>query len=277
MKISRILAGTSIVLAAAFALLTQSVTFAQRGGGGSTGCVNPPLKWEFDNGTFVNAQGQTVTHKITGDGSPYDGTSFFCGGKPDAHMGLQKTSKRRLNIDFSGLVNLNPDGSPSVDRPEPWMPSVPQPLQEVSLNIRALGRVRDPNVPTRTVMAGTFKGLDSKSYLLRMTPLNDPLYVDLVLDNPPDSPSDVNTPWMTSRVIAVFYAPFTCPQSSACNNTYGMWEVFGQHEPEAFETVVPPPQITTIYKSSGNLARVGQFSLPFKVTVTALSPLPPVQ
>jgi hypothetical protein len=276
MKTNRILAGISTVLVAAFLLLAQSVTFAQRGGGGSTSCVNPPLTWEFDNGSYLDAQNHTVTYKITGEGGPYNGTSFFCGGKPDAHMNLQKT-KRRVNFDFSGLVDLNPDGSPSVDRREPWMPSVPQPLQEVSLNIRSLGSVRDPGVPTRTVMAGTFKGPDSKSYLVRMTPLNDPLYVDIVLDNPPDSPPDVNTPWMTSHVIAVFYAPFTCPPSSACNNTYGMWEVFGQHQPEASATVVPPPQITTIYKSLGNLPRVGQFSLPFKVTVTALSPLPPVQ
>ena len=95
-----------------------------------------------------------MAYKITGEGGPYDGTSFFCGGKPDAHLTLQKTGKRRLNFDFSGLVNLNPDGSPSVDRREPWMPSVPQPLQEVSLNIRALGRDRVHEEPIRTVMAG---------------------------------------------------------------------------------------------------------------------------
>jgi hypothetical protein len=110
-----------------------------------------------------------------------------------------------------------------------------------------------------------------------MTPLNDPLFVDEVLNNPPDSPADVNTSWMTSSVKAIFYPPGDCPASSACNNPYGMWEVVGDYQMEQTGTVVPPVQIATIYKSAGTAVRVGQFSFPFKFRITALSPLPPEQ
>ena len=109
-----------------------------------------------------------------------------------------------------------------------------------------------------------------------MTPLNDPLFVDEVLDNPPDSPADVNSPWMTSSVKAIYYPAGDCPNYPSCSNPYGMWEVVGDHQMEQDGTVVPPVQTTTIYKGQGSLIRVGQFSMPFKVTITALAPLPPI-
>jgi hypothetical protein len=155
------------------------------------------------------------------------------------------------------------------------MGATPQALDEVNFNVRALGRIREPGVPTRTVMAGGFKGLDRKSYLLRMTPLNiAPDYVDVELDNPPDSPADVNDWWMTSPVTAIFYAPGTCPPNTACSNPYGTWEVVGRHERDQTGAALPPIQVATIYKALSNPVRVGQFSLPFKVTIKSLMPLP---
>ena len=247
--------------------VVQVITSGQgRGGGGGTECVNPLLEWTFDS---------QPGDRITGDGGTYQGTSFFCGGKPDAHLTVLRGSGRRVFFDFSELIGVKPDGSPTSDQREAWMGVVPQPLDELGFNVRALGRVRTPGVPTRTVMPGTFKGLDKRGYFLRMVPLNiAPDYVDLELDNPPDSPPDVNDPWMTSHVTAVFFAPPTCPPEYVCNNPYGMWEVTGRHVSTQETTVTPPVQVATIYRSTGNAVRVGQFSLPFKVRVRALSTLP---
>lgn len=257
----------AMVLSLAFVQVVTSGQGRGGGGGGSgTECVNPLLEWTFDS---------QPGDRITGDGGTYQGTSFFCGGKPDAHLNVQKTSGRQVFFDFSGLIDTRPDGTPTGDQREAWMGSVPQPLEEMGLNVRALGSVRTPGASIRTVMAGTFKGLDKKSYFLRMVPLNiAPDYVDLELDNPPDSPPDVNNWWMTSHVVAVFFAPPTCPPDHACTNPYGMWEVTGRHVRTQDTTVTPPVQVATIYKSTANPTRVGQFSLPFKVRVRALSPLP---
>jgi hypothetical protein len=145
----RILTGAALVLA-----LAQPATSWQgngKGNGNKSECVSPTVRWDFDNGSFVNAVGE-VPYRITSDGGSYEGPTYFCGGKEDAHMDLPRGSKRWVNFDFSELVTQNPDGSLSADKREVWMSSTgPVPIEWVHLNVRKLGQIRDKEDPSKRV------------------------------------------------------------------------------------------------------------------------------
>ena len=237
-----------VCLALALALsLAQDTAMAQRGGGGNK-CSDVPVKW-----VFANEAGD----KITSDTflpAPYDGNLFACGSN-DAVINLLN-SNRKLNFDFSGSV--------SVSQAEAWMNSgnpVPLPIH---MNIHKLGTIRSVDSPVTTFMTGQIDGPDHKTYRLRMTPED----VDTGLT---PSPADVNDPNMTSPVSVSFYAGTGCTPSPSCTNPYGKWEVVGRNPAGEENEYV---QIGTVYKVKNTWQKVGQFQLPFKVTITAQAALP---
>jgi hypothetical protein len=241
---------TAVVLVAlALALgLARDTVMAQRGGGGNK-CSDVPVKWVFADETG---------DKITSDSfspSVYDGNLFSCGSN-DAVINLLG-SNRRLNFDFSGSVSLSQE--------EAWMNSgSPVPLP-IHMNIHKLGTIRSIATPVTTFMTGQIGGPDRKTYRLRMTPEE----VDTGLT---PSPADVNDPYLTSPVSVSFYAAGTgCQPGSSCTNPYGMWEVVGRNLAGEGNQYV---QIGTVYKIRNTWEKVGQFQLPFKVTITAQASLP---
>jgi hypothetical protein len=244
MKI-RILAGMVLALALAVSL-AQDAVMAQRGGGGNK-CSDVPVKWLFAD---------EVGDKITSDlFSPrdYDGTLFSCASN-DAVINMFKTN-RKLNFDFSSPV--------SVSQGEAWMNSGNPVPVEIHVNVHKLGTIRSAT-PVTTFMTGQIEGPDRKTYRLRMTPLD----VDTGLT---PSPGDVNEPNLTSPVSVSFYSGTGCQPPSSCTNPYGKWEVVGRNPPTPESPYV---QIGTVYKVLNTWQKVGQFQLPFKVTITAQAPLP---
>src|SRR4029453_3609632 len=167
---------------------------------------------------------------------------------------------RRLNFDFSESV--------FVSQGEAWMNSGNPVPVEIHMNFHKLGNVGSADsitTPVTTFMTGQIDGPDHKTYRLRMTPED----VDTGLT---PSPADVNDPNMTSPVSVSFYAGTGCqPGPSSCTNPYGKWEVVGRNPPTPLSPYV---QIGTVYKVRNTWEKVGQFQLPFKVTITAQAPLP---
>ena len=249
MKI-RILAG--IVLALALALsYARDGALAQRGGGGNQ-CSNVPVTWVFAN---------EVDDKITSDSflpSLYDGTLFACGSN-DAVINLLN-SNRRLNFDFSSAVS----GSQ-----EAWMNSGTPVSLPIHMNLHKLGAIRSADsitTPATTFMTGQIDGPDHRTYRLRMTPED----VDTGLT---PSPADVNDPYMTSPVSVSFYSGTGCQPGPSCTNPYGKWVVVGRNAAGSENQYI---QIGTLYKVKNTWQKVGQFQLPFKVTITAQASLPSV-
>ena len=242
MKTNRILAGISLVLVAAFVLLAQSVTFAQRGGGGKNTCTNVPIEVRLAN-----------DGRIRGDGLPYNGTLFACGSN-DATFGADR---RPIAFNFGSPV-------PNSGQPDSWM------VGEVSLagglNIQRLGTIRSE--PTTTFMTGQFTGPNHKTYRFRMTPF------EIGTGSPELLPDgSVNSPYETSPVT-VSFSP-GCDSTPGCTNPHGMWSVVGNNlSPILPGEGVQYEQVGTFYRVANTWIKVGQFSLPFSATVTALAPLP---
>src|SRR5688572_21906883 len=237
-----------VFVALALALgLARDTVMAQRGGGGNK-CSDVPVKW-----VFANEAGDKITSDSFLPGA-YDGNLFACGSN-DAVINLLGNSNRRLNFDFSGSV--------LVYQGEEWMNSgSPVPLP-IHMNIHKLGTIRSAG-PVTTFMTGQMDGPDNRTYRLRMTPQEN----DTGLT---PSPADVNDVNMTSPVSVSFYSSTLCPPGPSCTNPYGMWEVVGRNLAGEEDQYV---QIGTVYKVRNTWQKVGQFQLPFKVTITAQASLP---
>lgn len=231
--------------------LAVSATLGQgRGGGGNQGgCYNPEVK------VVINPN----TVGIWGDGLEYTGTLFACGSN-DVTFGHSDDRKNRS-------VFFNLDGRiPGSYAPaqESWLTGVQQ--FKGGFNVHRLGLIRTAATPTTTWMTGQFDGPDRKTYRLRMTPREGTQTGPTEL-----LAADVNEPFDTSPVEATF-VPSCNPNCT--DNPYGKWEIVGAYQKVDEDTGATYDQIGTIYRVANTWIKMGQFELPFQMTIRLLRPYP---
>jgi hypothetical protein len=240
----RLFAGTIL------ASLVVSATLGQgRGGGGNKdGCYNPEIKVVISS---------TTTEGIAGDGLEYTGTLFACGSN-DATFGHSEKN-RSVFFNLNGRI---PNSYASAQ--ENWLTGV-QPFKG-GFNVHRLGLIRDAADSTKTTwMTGQFDGPDRKTYRLRMTPEEG-----TETGQPELLGEGVNSPFDTSPVGATFH-----PGCSPCTeNPYGEWEVVGAYQKVDEYTGTTYVQIGTIFRVGNTWIKMGQFQLPFRMTVKLLSAYP---
>jgi hypothetical protein len=203
-----------------------------------------PITWTFDNGSG---------DRIRSDGQPYDGTLFSCVSN-DATLNF---TKRPVFLNFGTYI-------PSSGTPDSWMTG--EVGVELQFNIHKLGTLRDaqttmPEEWPTAFMTGQVNGPNHKTYRLRMTPFEVSTGPSEIL---PDG--SVNDPYETSPVRVNFLPG--C--GAGCGNPYGTWQIDGYAT--TFDGSYT--QVGTLYRVANTWVKVGQFSLPFRVTIKANAPLP---
>src|SRR5687768_8609893 len=218
----------------------QSPVMGQgRGGGNTSSC--PTI-------TVTIADDQSG---ITSDGlGAYSGTLFGCG---TADMVVKSVDKSRS---FSLNLNGRIPGSYAPEQYS-WLTGV-QPFKG-QFNVHKLGQIREPGVPTTTWMTATIDASDRKTYRLRMTPFETDMGTEIIGEH-------VNEPYQTAPATVTFIPGCACP-----DNPYGKWDVVG-NVPTDDNLYV---QVATIYRVGNTWIKMGQFPLPFRMTVTLTSALPP--
>jgi hypothetical protein len=239
----------TVFLAAGFLVVafTQSPVIGQgRGGGGGGNTESCPT---------ISISIADDQSGITSDGGgSYGGTLFGCG------TGDMVVNSGDKNRSFS----LNLDGRiPGSYPPEQyaWLTGV-QPFKG-QFNVHKLGQIREAGVPTTTWMTATIGAADRKTYRLRMTPFETDMGTEILGEQ-------VNEPYETSPATVTFI-----PGCAACpGNPFGKWDVVGDVVRTDELTGASYVQVATIYRVGNTWIKMGQFQLPFRMTVTLTSPLP---
>lgn len=251
---------------AAFVFGGIAVTAAQKkGGGGSGGCTDVPIRW-YVYPVASLADGSTIPAAIRGDGNWYSDASgasnsviHRCGTNPthDATMAVAKS--RRVTFAFSSAV------SGSVLE-EGFGPGVLQNSPFVNLRNLLCAGCADSHSPFTAHMAFQLYSIERQDYRFRFMPptVDAP---DLHID-PAVIPSE-NTPYEASPV-QVIPQPYDCNVGGA---TKPSWIVRGVN-PSA-DPAIPASENLQV----GTLRRVtrtgsvhaGQYSMPFEMRIEALS------
>lgn len=256
-------------------MLTFAIS-AHAGKPGGTSC-DVPISWIFE------ATGsESAPAALTDDGKGaykggvdgiFNSVIHGCWGSYDATLGLNKTRKRSIKMKFPNAI---PDTNIEASSPSfaGGNEIVANPFMNVR-NITGFGYPVTPGVPFYTKMSLGFKGPDAVDYELAflpfdgMCPTNDGLICVDSKTNDLGS-ANQNAP-VTAAWVKVTYLPRNFGQPWSETNT-DQWIVEG-----LFTEATDPPIIqrgTLLSQDVHNYVHRGQYSMPFRIRITALAPLP---
>ena len=232
------------------------------------GCPDVPIVWTFESTTTSN-----VPSAINGDGKGgyrqgadgvFNSVIHFnsdCNGSRDATLGLSR-SKRNVSVQFSGIPETDAIGGPFPGFNGTTITA--QPFFNI-VNVTGYGYPVGSTFYTK--MGFGFKTSDRTAYDVTFLPFDgspcpftDGICVDSITP-------DIGSPDQNSPIPAAWVRVTHLPASGT---TPDQWIVEGEIT-EADTQVI---QRATLL--SGSVHR-GQFSMPFRIRLTALAPLPRAQ
>jgi hypothetical protein len=243
------------------ALAFQAYAAKPGGGGGGDRCTDIPISWTFENSTTTG-----IPSAITGDGKRPDyregvdgvfnskihriyGQS--CDGTRDATLGLSK-SKRTVSVSFSGI-----DGTDTVQGQFPDFNGTTlaiQPFFNIA-NIMGYGHSVGSTYYTKMGFGFNAPGDRKTSYQVWFFPFDwqCPEGFDCITRDQPTA--NLNDP-VAAAWVRINYIP-------ASGTTPDQWIAEGEFS---------DPEIQRGTLLANSIHR-GQFSMPFRIRITALAPL----
>ncbi len=249
-----------VVIVCAFA----GNVYAGKPGGG--GCADVPISWVFE-ATTTSELPSAITDDGKGAYKPGNGVNSVihfgkdCNGSKDATLALGRRSSRTLSMNFPAAIA----GSIIEDLPPDFAGDDPIATQPFLLIYNLIGY---PEVKTGATtwytkfMANYIKGPDGLDYILAFQPFDCPIGLIPCVDSPTpdgDPSSNQNAP-VSAAWVKVNYIP-------ASGGTLDQWIVEGEFTYDGDPIV----QRGTLLSSG---VHRGQYSMPFRIRITALAPLP---
>lgn len=251
---------TMFVFVCAFAVHV----YAGKPGGG--GCADVPISWVFEATTTSNLP-SAITDDGTGVYKPGNGINSVihfgkdCNGSKDATLGFSRSSRRTLSMNFPAAIA----GSITEDLPPDFAGNGPIDTKPFLLIYNLIGYPEFKTGATTwytKFMANYITGPDGKDYILAFQPFDCPIGSIPCVDSPtPDgSPSSNQNNPVPAAWVKVNYIP-------ASGGTLDQWIVEGEFTYDGDPNV----QRGTLLSSG---VHKGQYSMPFRIRITALALLP---
>jgi hypothetical protein len=233
------------------------------------GCSDVPILWTLESTTTNNVPSAINEDGKGGYRHGVDGVTGVihfdsdCKGSRDAGFGVGSRSKRTVSLQFSGIPGTDTvggafpsfNGSTIVAKPSFIILNLTGYGYPVGSTYYTKMSPRFTVLGTRTAYDVVFAPFDG------LCPFSDGLCVDSITNDiaSPDQNSPVSTAW-----VKVTYLP-------AGGSTPDQWIVEGE-----LTEADPPYVIQRGTLISGGVHR-GQISMPFRIRITALAPLPMAQ